>query len=223
MSSWEKICAVVPLKDTSAAKQRLAGVLSAAQRQQLALAMFEQVMATLARVRELAGVRVVTVDPAGAAIAGRHGAQVSVAHASDGHTAAVAAAARQLAAEGFGLLALPADIPLLEPEDIRQLIAAHRGPRAFTIVPARDRRGSNAVICTPAAAVPLRFGDDSFLPHLAAARACGIEPLVVQLPRIALDIDTPDDLAQLLEARSVTRAHALLRQWDVQPRASIAP
>ncbi len=167
--------------------------------------------------RELAGIRVVTVDPVGCDIASRHGAQVSDEAARDGHTGAVAAAAQRLAAEGFGLLTLPGDIPLVRRADIAQLLAAHRGGRAFTIVPAHDRRGSNAVLCTPAAAVPLRFGNDSFFPHLAAARACGIEPQVVELPRIALDIDTPEDLAKLLEARSATPVHALLARWNVVP------
>ena len=82
--------------------------------------------------------------------------------------------------------------------------------RAFTIVPARDRMGSNAVLCSPADAVPLRFGDDSFFPHLDAARARGIEPEVVRLPRIALDIDTPEDLALFLRAAGAD----LLDRWD---------
>jgi 2-phospho-L-lactate guanylyltransferase len=215
MSYPGKICAVVPLKETSQAKQRLSGVLSGPQRRELALAMFEEVLATLAGMGELAGIRVVTVDQEGCAIAARHGAQVWAENACQGHTAAVAAAGRRLAAEGLDLLALPADIPLVRGEDLRQLIAVHRGARAFTIAPARDRRGSNAVLCTPAGAVPLRFGDDSFLPHLAAARARGIEPLIVELPRIGLDIDCPDDLLELLAAGSGTRAHALLVQWKL--------
>jgi 2-phospho-L-lactate guanylyltransferase len=215
MNSSARICAVVPLKHTGAAKQRLAAVLSAAQRRHLTLAMFEHVLATLAGMRELAGIRVVTVDPAGRSIAARYGAQVWVEDARDGHSAAVAAATRRLAAEGLGLLALPGDIPLVTCEDIRQLIAVHCGVRAFTIVPARDLRGSNAVLCTPATAVPLRFGDDSFLPHLDAARARGIEPRIVDLPRIALDIDTPDDLLELRTTGSGTPAHALLAQWDI--------
>ena len=189
----------------------------AAQRRQLALAMFEQVLTTLAAMRELAGIRVVTVDPAAAPSPPAMARRFRTRRARGGHTGAVAAAAQRLATEGFGLLALPGDIPLVRRADIRQLLAAHRGARAFTIVPAHDRRGSNAVLCTPAAAVPLRFGDDSFFPHLAAARACGIEPQVVDLPRIALDIDTPDDLAQLLEARPATPVHALLAQWNVVP------
>jgi len=130
-------------------------------------------------------------------------------------------AARHLAAEGCDLLTLPGDIPLVEPSDVRQLIRAHgiradRGASAFTIVPARDELGSNAVLCSPAGAVPLRFGDNSFFPHLDAAKAHGIDPEVVHLPRIALDIDTPEDLALFVRTPSQTRAYALLQQWRLR-------
>ena len=63
--------------------------------------------------------------------------------------------------------------------------------------------------------------DDSFLPHLAAARARGIEPRIVHLPRIALDIDTPDDLLELHATASGTPAHALLAQWDIHGAAKL--
>jgi len=221
-----RIHAVVPIKETSDAKRRLAGVLCAARRQELALAMFEDVLATLTGVRELGSIVVVTVDPAAAAIAARYGARVSNAGAREGHTGAVTAAARELAAEA--MLTLPGDIPLVEADDIRQLIDVHRhatgrGARAFTIVPAWDERGSNAILCSPAAAVPLRFGADSFLPHLAAARRCAIEPTVARMPRIALDIDTPDDLALFLAAPSPTRTRALLEQWRLRLHDAMSP
>lgn len=212
------IYAVVPIKETSDAKRRLAQVLGAAQRKELALAMFEDVLAMLSRVGELAGVVVVTADPAAAAIASRYGARVLSDGAREGHTGAVAAAARQLATEG--MLTVPGDIPLAREEDIRQLIDAHRhamerGERDFIIVPARDERGSNAVLCAPAGIVPLSFGADSFVPHLAAARRRGVEPTVLRLPRIALDIDTPDDMALFLATPSHTRAWALLERWGL--------
>jgi 2-phospho-L-lactate guanylyltransferase len=221
MSASQGICAVVPVKDTAQAKQRLAALLPAARRQELALAMFEDVIATISSVRELAGIVVVTVDPAAAAIAARHDARVMNEGACEGHTGAVPAAARRLAAGGFNLLTLPGDIPLVEPDDVRHLVSVHcagaeRGAGAFTIVPARDELGSNAVLCSPAGAVPLRFGDNSFFPHLDAAKGHGIEPEVVHLPRIALDIDTPEDLALFLRTPSPTRAHALLQQWRIR-------
>jgi 2-phospho-L-lactate guanylyltransferase len=230
MNTISRLCAVLPVKESGQAKQRLAGILSATQRRDLALAMLEDVLATLVSVSELADVLVVTVDPEAGAIAARYGARVTSDGARSGHTGAVAAAARRLAAEGLGMLEVPGDIPLVEANDIRQLIATHGGAsggtlgrtRAFTIVPARDQRGSNAVLCSPADAVPLRFGENSFFPHLAAARACGIEPKVVQLPRIALDIDTPDELALFLADPSRTRARTLLDQWRAarDPNAS---
>jgi 2-phospho-L-lactate/phosphoenolpyruvate guanylyltransferase len=218
MTTRPIIHAVVPVKDTRQAKQRLAGVLDRAQRQELALAMLEDVLAVLARVDEVAGILVVTADAAAAAIAARYRAGVTEEGAHDGHTGAVAAAARRLVEDG--MLTVPGDIPLLEPDDVRRLISAHReamrhSSRAFTIVPAHDERGSNAVLCSPARAVPLRFGEDSFFPHLAAAKARAIEPEVVRLPRIALDIDTPQDLALLLGTHAPTRAHVLLRRWRI--------
>lgn len=46
----------------------------------------------------------------------------------------------------------------------------------------------------------------------------GIEPQVVDLPRLGLDIDTPDDLGALLEKAPSTRAHAYLNESGVAER-----
>jgi len=83
---------------------------------------------------------------------------------------------------------------------------------SFTIVPAHDELGSNAILCAPPLVMPLRFGDDSYFPHLATARRLGMEPAIVRLPGIGLDIDHPADLRALLRAkpRVPTRTLALL-------------
>lgn len=212
MTARRNVCAVVPVKERVAAKQRLGTLLSPSQRRALALAMCEDVLATLSAVSELAGIAVVTVDPDAAALAARYGACVWQDGARDGHTGAVTAAARRLAREKYDMLALPGDIPLVTPEDVRQLLSA-AGP--FTIVPARDDLGSNAVLCAPPEVVPVRFGENSFFPHLAAARTRGITPNVLRLPRIALDIDTPGDLALFLATPSRGRARGLLDEWRI--------
>lgn len=218
MSPNRKICAVVPVKDFTQAKQRLAGELSPEARNRLACTMLEDVLAALAATPELAAILVVTVDKSAAALARRYGAEVSTVGARDGHTGAVGAASRLLASNDRDMMTVPGDIPLVEPSDFSRLIAAHADAPSFTIVPARDAQGSNAILCSAADAVPLRFGEDSFYPHLAAARAQGIEPKVVALPHIQLDIDTPDDLAVLRTLRSRSRTHQLLDHWRIDER-----
>ena len=207
MSSAKDIWAVVPVKDTSAAKQRLASAVPPALRQELMLAMLEDVLAALAEAPGLAARLLVTTDPAAQRLAARYGFDWLIDGAGDGHTGAVAAAARHLAKNGAGgMLTLPGDIPLVTAAEIAQLLDAHRPAPAFTIAPSHDELGSNAVIVSPPDAVSLRFGDNSFFPHLAAAEARGIRPTVLPLPGIALDIDNPDDLRHFAQLGSRTRA-----------------
>ena len=203
--------AVVPVKELDRAKERLAPLLSTELRRALMLTMLEDVLGALAEAPGLEGLAIVTVDPAARQMAMRYGARIIEAGARDGHSGAVAAAARLLAEEGQpGMLTLPGDIPLVTPGEIIRLLAAHRLAPAFTIAPSRDERGSNAIVCSPPEAVPLRFGEDSYFPHLRAAEACGIRPTVLRLPGIALDVDTPEDLAAFALVPSPTRARALL-------------
>lgn len=221
MGPW----AVVPVKELDRAKERLVPVLSPELRRSLMLAMLEDVLAALVATPGLAGLAVVTVDRSARQLAARYDARIIEAGARDGHTGAVAAAARLLAREGsLGMLTLPGDIPLISPNEITQLLAEHRPAPAFTIAPSHDARGSNAVICSPPDRVPLRFGEDSFFPHLRAAEACGIRPTVLHLPGIALDVDTPEDLAAFARLRSNTRAHTVLVAndlLDLRERAAV--
>lgn len=213
MSGTADIWAVVPVKDTTEAKQRLGRAVPAELRQRLALAMMEDVLAALVAATELAGIAVVTIDPAAAALARHYGTRILDDGAREGQTGAVGAAARLLACEGRGaMLAIPGDVPLVTPHEIRMLVAAHARVPDFVIAPAHDGRGSNAILCAPPGRVRLEFGDDSFLPHLAAARRVGIEPTIVRLPGIGLDIDHPQDLAAFLKIPSGTRARLLLRE-----------
>ena len=205
--------AVVPVKERVSAKERLSPMLRPETRQALALAMLEDVLAALTPTPGIAGLLVVTVDPEAGRLAERYGARLIEVGARDGHTGAVTAAARLLAAEQrSGMLTLPGDIPLVTSAEIVRLLAAHLPAPSFTIVPSHDERGSNAIACSPPDAVPLRFGENSFYPHLQAAEMAGIRPNVVHLPGIALDIDNPEDLVSFMRIDSSTRARAMLAE-----------
>jgi len=207
MNLW----AVVPVKERISAKERLASMLRPETRQALALAMFEDVLAALTATPGIAGLLVVTVDPEAGRLAASYGGRVIKERARDGHTGAVTAAARLLAAEGrAGMLTLPGDIPLVTSAEIASMLAAHPPAPSFTIVPSHDERGSNAIASSPPDAVPLRFGENSFYPHLQTAEACGIRPNVLHLPGIALDIDNPEDVLSFMQIDSPTRTRAVL-------------
>lgn len=212
--------AILPVKEMAGAKQRLAPLLSPEERVALMRVMVTEVLAALLATPGLAGVALVTLDPWAAAEASRQGARVLTAGARDGHTGSVTAAAARLAAEGApGILTLPGDIPAVTPAEIATLLAGHRSP-GFSIAPAHDEQGSNAVLVSPPGRVPLRFGQDSYFPHLAAARAGGLAPRVVALPGIAMDIDHPGDLALFagLPQAAATRTLAHLRASGILSR-----
>jgi 2-phospho-L-lactate guanylyltransferase len=215
------IWAVVPVKEFEGAKRRLSSALSPDERRLLATTMLEDVLEAVSAVRELAGVLVVTVDLVATSLASRYGARIVMEGALEGHTGAVTAAVRLLVREGrAGMMTMPGDIPRLSPAEIAATLAAHRAAPAFTIVPAHDDLGSNAIICTPPDAVPLRFGEDSFDPHLDEARRCGIDPLIVRHPGIGMDIDNPVDLVTFLKMSPLvrTRTLAFLEQSGVAGR-----
>ncbi|MBL6456286.1 2-phospho-L-lactate guanylyltransferase [Belnapia sp. T6] len=214
------IWAVLPVKELEGAKQRLSPALTPAQRVALMQVMIGEVLAALTAARGLAGVALVTLDPWATDLARRSGARVLNDGARDGHTGSVTAAARRLAAEGAsGIITLPGDIPAVTAAEIEAVLAAHSAAPAFTIAPAHDEQGSNAVLLSPPLAVPLRFGEDSYFPHLAAARAAGIAPRIVPLPGIGMDIDHPADLAAFarLPEAAGTRTLAFLREGGLIP------
>ena len=211
--------AVIPVKDLADAKQRLASVLEPDERRRLFRAMFEDVLAAMADARRLAGVIVVTRDDEARRIAESHGARVIEEAENKGQSAAVGTAARLLAVEGAaGMVTLPGDLPLVTAAEIEAVLAAHGDAPAMTIVPAGDRRGSNCIAVSPPDAIGFHFGDDSFRPHLREARERGIQPAVLELPGLGLDIDTADDLRVLLARPAAGRARAYLAENGIAAR-----
>jgi len=111
-------------------------------------------------------------------------------------------------------LVIPGDIPLLESWELEKILEV-APDQGSVLVPAADGRGTNAALRRPAGLFPLRFGNDSFKPHLAAAKATGKPCTVISLPGIGLDIDNPSDLVQLAAAPGDTRAQKFARRWDL--------
>jgi 2-phospho-L-lactate guanylyltransferase len=212
---------ILPVKEMAGAKQRLVPLLSPAERIALMQVMLRDVLAALSAAQGLAGIALVTLDPWVQALAQEHGARIIMEGAREGHTGAVTAAAAVLQAEGVeAILTLPGDVPAVKTPEIEALIAMKSSPPGFAIAPAHDEQGSNAILMSPPNAVKLRFGEDSYFPHLASAHAAGITPQILRLPGIAMDIDHPADIARFAgipEAKG-TQTLAWLQQNDILNR-----
>lgn len=206
------IWALVPVKAFAAAKQRLAGTLSAPARVALFRCMFEDVLGALAASTRLAGVAIVTRDPQAQDIARAHAALViGETGTGGGHVGAVTEAVAVLAARAVaGVLVLPADVPGITAAEIDTILSRHGPAPAVTLVPSRDHRGTNAIACSPPQLLRFRYGEDSFRRHLDEARAAGVQPCVLELDGVGLDIDTSADLAEFAGRPSRTRSRAWL-------------
>lgn len=215
--------AVVPIKTIQDAKQRLVGVLNDIERQELFRAMVEDVLEALSSAKRLAGILVVTSDPEAKLLATRYGARVLIEERNTGHTAASSFGANTLTTEGVsGMLQVPGDLPLLSANDVDMLAEVHGHARGVTIAPSRDKLGSNGVACSPPNLLPLRFGDDSFFPHIERANALGVEPVIVENQGFALDIDTSDDLQAFLSAPVKRRTLRYLIESGIAERFGYA-
>ncbi len=209
---------LVPVKNLSAAKQRLAALLDQSTRTELAQAMLHDVVATLAAWPRRPDCALVTSDPFALELARQYNLEIISDPANSGETGAIEMATRLCVARGIeSTLVIPADIPLIWASELDQIIT-HAPAEGSVLVPAADGRGTNAAFRRPADLFPLRFGNDSFKPHLASAQATGKPCEVLQLPGIALDIDNPADLQELIARSGETRTQRLVRRWALESR-----
>jgi len=212
---------LVPVKNLAQAKQRLSAVLTPEERLALAHAMCEDVLQELARWQGRPAVAVVTGDPFARDLAARFDFEVIADALNPGETGAIEMATAECRQRGADCtLVVPADIPLIESSEL-QKIADSAPPGGAVLVPDAAGRGTNAALRAPADLFPLRFGNDSFLPHLAAAKATGKPCVVLELPGIARDVDRPEDLRELAAAKGERRSQKLVRSWNLDRRAQI--
>jgi 2-phospho-L-lactate guanylyltransferase len=206
---------LVPIKNTASAKQRLASILDQPARTQLAQAMFTDVLETLHKWKDRPKVGIVTGDPYAVKLAAEYHFEIIPDPDNPGETGAIEMATRVCVDRGEeSTLVIPGDIPLIQSWELEE-IYKHAPTEGSVLVPAGDGRGTNAALRRPANLFPLRFGNDSYKPHHAAARATGKPCIVLNLPGIAVDVDNPSDLQQLLSLPGDSRAQRLARSWNL--------
>lgn len=206
---------LVPVKNLSAAKQRLASLFDQPARTELAQAMLFDVLETLGNWTKRPEVGIVTSDPFALQLAQQFQFSVIPDHDNRSETDAIEMATRFCESQGVeSTLVIPGDIPLVQSWELEKILES-APPEGSVLVRAADGRGTNAIWRRPAGLFPARFGNDSFEPHYAAAQATGKPCVVLALPGIALDVDNPSELLALAAAPGESHSQRLIRQWQL--------
>lgn len=213
-----RIHALVPVKQARDGKGRLAAVLSPAEREILVAAMLRDVLRSLVQCHLLTGVAVISPDVELLRLAERLGARsIAEPPGTRGLNAALDHGRSVLAADGAeGVLIVQGDVPSLSTEAVSALL--HDGmPPLVRCAPSTDG-GTGALLLLPPDVVALAFGPQSFALHRSAAERAGAAFQRFDEPLLALDLDTPADLARFLAGAPDGEAAAFLGAIAVDGR-----
>jgi len=213
-------CVLVPIKALAQGKTRLSTRLSPEARHALSRAMLTDVVASARSATAVDRVVVVSSDPSLLRLARQLGAEAVDEEYPRGLNGAVAVGTEfclQLGATA--VLVLLADLPLVTAQDVELIFQQTNGRPQVIVVPCKEGEGTNALLRIPPEVVPTRFGGPSLVGHQQVARQYEIPCQVVNLPRIAFDVDSADDLTRLASQTVETHTAHVLREFGVNTRA----
>jgi 2-phospho-L-lactate/phosphoenolpyruvate guanylyltransferase len=192
------VFAVVPVKDLWGTKSRLKPILDPGARAGLTLYMMGRVVSAISEA-EVENVCVVSPDRIVLDEARDRGA-TPLLQKSRGLNPSLEEGRRwAIERGGSSLLVLPADLPLIDAEDVSAVLESVGETPSIAISPDGTRSGTNALLLRPPEVMPFVFGPGSYEAHLRAARERGLDIRVCERPHLAFDLDTAEDLARLDE------------------------
>ncbi len=208
---------LVPVKRLERAKTRLAVILEPEERAALMMATLETVIEAVTGAGF--GLAVLSSDERVRRIVGDRGCFVTENPALSGLNAQVEDAISRLEVSDEGMLIIHADLPLATATALREFASMAPPPPSATLLPAGDG-GTNAMLLRPPGRFPITYGVGSFERHRTAAEEAGMMVRVVHREDLALDLDTPEDIEELLarDDGRESRAGRLLASWRIMER-----
>jgi 2-phospho-L-lactate/phosphoenolpyruvate guanylyltransferase len=198
-----KATAVLPVKRFARAKTRVVDAVGPQGRAAILRAMLADVLAGLEAAHEVERVIVVTGEGRAEKIAMEHAKRGTMTievlrdPSDSGHSEAATLGIIRAKALGARCAALlPGDCPLLEPAELDRALASF-APESVGVVTDRHGLGTNGLFLSPADAIGPAFGPESRERHLDRATRAGYRAEVLDVPSLLLDLDTPEDLAEL--------------------------
>lgn len=191
MSVW----AIIPVKPLRLAKSRLSEVMTPEERQIFAESLLRHVLGVVRSVPQVAGTLVISRDNKVLSIARDYGANTVQESGNPELNAALTRATNVIATwRSTAVLVLPADLPLIVPEDIARIIEMGQDEPSVVIATDRNEDGTNALFLRPPGLIPYAYGPGSYRRHIDLAVQVGVTARQYHSARLQLDIDLPEDI-----------------------------
>lgn len=205
----------MPVKRLDQAKQRLAPHLGAADRRRIALSLLEDALA-LCQSADFLEWFVVSDDEMVLDAATKCAFRV-VRDPGKGLNTAVGVALEAVRAAGAeSVTTIPCDIPLAFRGDLVDLLDTG-ATSDVVVVPSERDGGTNALYLSPPDRLTPHFGEGSLRRHIHIAEQGSLRCALLSLPRLALDIDTIEDVREFLAkpAHAPSRTRDLLEGLEI--------
>ena len=95
-------------------------------------------------------------------------------------------------------IVFPQDIPIMQPEDVDDLLKFYKNTKSVLVVPSRRFDGTNALLRMPFDIMNTHYDEDSYKIHLATGKSQTINTHLVLIRRIMIDVDNQEDLEFIL-------------------------
>jgi 2-phospho-L-lactate guanylyltransferase len=199
---------IIPVKGENP-KGRLSTFLTPGQRRQLQVAMLEDTLQTLIRARMIGHTFVVSSDSNILEFVRRFGGR-SVAEPHDAGVNSAVARGLRAASSYDRRMIIPADLPLLEVQDLKVAPMLVREGSQVVIAPSETFDGTNMLLLTRGGEMELHYDDDSFRKHVAGANSLGLRACVYRSVGVGFDIDKPSDIHRFFRFQKVGSTRTFL-------------
>lgn len=219
----DKIYAIIPVNQFANAKTRLSPFLTPEERKNLLKAMLKDIATTLKPIVDK--IIIISKDEEVLAFAEELGLTTiieedhkpkALKEGVDDNSAlnkALKQAMKWCRKKTRKVIILPSDIPLIGKTNIKLLIDQSKN-LDFIIVPSKGG-GTNALIIKPLS-IDMKFGGFSFKKHIAEAKKKRIGPLVHDSFYMALDVNTTEDLGEIMIHGNGTETKRYLQSLGIK-------
>ena len=200
---------VIPYR-SKGGKSRLAGALTAPEREKLSELMLLDVLDALAGAGLADQCLVVSPDASAAEVAGGKRAKTLLEKAAAGVNAAVKRA-MDGSPQADSFMVVPADVPSLRHEEVTRALSFFGEGMDVVLTPSREFNGTNLLLFRRGRMPELSYDKDSFWNHVASSARRGLRLCAYTAGGLMSDVDTVADLRALGSSTRRGRASAFAR------------